>query len=158
MPADKVNTVEVTLPLSVAFQYTTTDSYLAWAGQFANDVGSSNYARNGGATVDAYSSANGTFSFTLKPGVQATTLYIPIQFDRSINTDTVTNAVIVRLFNSDGEVSEVLGKVIHEADTGMRLATAYQTNSFLFKEEDQITPSSDRKVSARSYREMHKPC
>ncbi|MCL2827076.1 MAG: hypothetical protein FWD72_06710, partial [Eggerthellaceae bacterium] len=144
MPSDQTNTLTVTLPLGMAFQYTTTASYLAQAGQFANDVASSSYTR-GTSPIAGNSFSNGTFTFTLKSGVAATTAYVPVMFDNAVNTDTITNAVKVTLTNGSGSVSETLAKVTRETDTGTVANAPLTTNAFFFSDGSTITPASDRK-------------
>ncbi|MCL2655750.1 MAG: hypothetical protein FWD65_08725, partial [Coriobacteriia bacterium] len=148
LPTDKANTLEVTLPLGMCYQYTTTAAYLAQAGQFANDVASSNYTRT--PTISDYTSYNGTFSFTLKAGVQATTATIPIQFDPSINTDTITNAAKVTLSNETGSVAETLKQVTRTTDTGLQLNSTTVTSDYTFTDGDALTLDS----SLRSFRTL----
>jgi len=144
MPSDQTNILTVTLPLGMRFQQTNIANYIAQAGQFANDVASSSYTR-GTSPAAGFTAYYGTYSFTLKPGVQASTANIPIQFDSAVNTDTITNAITIKLSNSTGTVSEVLSKVARDVDTGIKLIPGATTNAFFFTDNDVITPGSDRR-------------
>ncbi|MCL2331893.1 MAG: hypothetical protein FWC54_00150, partial [Actinomycetia bacterium] len=123
MPTTTTNTLSVALPLGMVYKYPELSTYLAQAGQFANDVNvaASTKTAVGLSSADGYDFLNGTFNFVLNRGVQATTVYIPISFDTKINTDTITNAITVKLSNSAGAISDVLEKVTRTADTGSLL-------------------------------------
>ena len=117
------NIITVTLPHGMKFPYTNIDTFLNTTGQFKSDVLNAAYSHAGYATLGDYTFPNGTYTFTLKPGVSATSVSIPITFDPTIQTDTITNAVEVTLSDGTNSVTQVLEKVTRPIDPGIAIDT-----------------------------------
>lgn len=143
------NTLTITLPRGMKFQYTNISTFLAQAGQFALDVDSSSYTNGGtfgGATLP-----NGTYTFTLKQGVQATTLVVPISFTPIVQTDTITNAARVTLSDGSLSVSETLETVTHTIDGKvMHRSHSHASPYEVFTSGDMLTlPEACRGIDTR---------
>jgi hypothetical protein len=122
IPSDKPSTLEVTLPLGMAFQYTNITTFLNTQPQFKSDLAESpaaSYAHAGLTSEGGYTFPNGSYTFTLAIGTKGTTVDIPISFDPSVVTDHITNAVQVKLTNSAGSAEDFLEEAVIDYPKGL---------------------------------------
>ncbi len=135
------NTLTIALPVGMKFYYTNITNFLSQAGQFALDVASSSFTRTA-PNIDGYVFPNGTYSFTLKTGVAATTVSIPLSFDPTVNTTTITNAAQVTLSDGTATASQTLEQVTRQTDKTIMFGTngghPHPGDYFVFTGGDQL--------------------
>lgn len=131
----KTNTFKLEVPRGMTLG--NIDTYLEQDAQFASTVASS--SREEGGNLGGYTFPSGSYTFTLKPGVVATTANIPITFDRSIQTNTITNAVQITISDGSNTTSESLETVKRPVASGLTLPGHPHSGSYFIFTDGTVT-------------------